>query len=39
MSKPKMKLTPTATSPLATLGACAVPLRVYWVTFLWSAFM
>ena len=38
-SKPKMKLMPTATSPLATLGACAVPLRVYCVTFLCRAFM
>jgi hypothetical protein len=31
LSKPKMKLTPIATSPRATLRACAVPLRVYWV--------
>jgi hypothetical protein len=28
-SKVNMKLTPMATSPLATFGACALPLRVY----------
>jgi hypothetical protein len=37
-SKPKMKLTPMPTSPLATLLACAVPLRVYWVMFVCSFF-
>ena len=35
-SKPKMKLTPMPTSPFATLLACAWPLRVYCVSFIFG---